>query len=260
MRGSNGRIRRLRHAVGGKLASLRRAGDTGASTGVDEVAPPVRSETSTDVADQATTDTRREPPSAGTATSKPTAEEPTRPQKRASPPEPTSEPLPLFDREIEQYDLVAAALTAKRSEVQANMDDCRDGGDRLEDFPQYWAQFQEVKAQHAELLAARQRYIADRDRLTAYGVTDAWVVAGSIVTVRFYDGTDTTFVLTERPSDTEYEAVPYSSPLGQAVRRKQVGDRVSLPAGAALTITRIEPGFRLTTKLPNRFARKSPKT
>lgn len=138
--------------------------------------------------------------------------------------------------------------------------DCRDGGDRLEDFPQYWAQFQEVKAQHAELLAARQRYIADRDRLTAYGVTDAWVVAGSIVTVRFYDGTDTTFVLTERPSDTEYEAVPYGSPLGQAVRRKQVGDRVSLPAGATLTITRIEPGFRLTTKVPNRFARKSPKT
>ncbi|MCA4997307.1 GreA/GreB family elongation factor [Tsukamurella tyrosinosolvens] len=245
MRGPDGRIRRLRHAVGGKLAGRRRGGETRASTRVT---------------DRATTDTLREPPSTGGAMSRPAAEEQTRPQKRASPPKPTSEPLPLFDREIEQYDLVAATLAAKRNEVQANMDDCRDGGDRLEDFPQYWAQFQTVKAQHADLLAARQRYIADRDRLTAYGVTDAWVVAGSIVTVRFYDGTDTTFVLTERPSDTEYEPVPYGSPLGQAVRRKQVGDRVSLPAGATLTITRIEPGFRLTTKLPNRFARKSPKT
>ncbi|HET8994982.1 MAG TPA: GreA/GreB family elongation factor, partial [Rhodococcus sp. (in: high G+C Gram-positive bacteria)] len=148
----------------------------------------------------------------------------------------------------EQYRLAEEVLAGRRRELQTKMDECRDGGDLLVDYQRYHSRFRQVEAQLVELVASRRRYIADRDRLASWGSTDDWVVAGSIVTIRYLDGDQSTFALTERPIDTEYETVSYESPLGKAVRRRKVGDKVSLPAGAPLVIVDIIPGFRVDSR------------
>ncbi|MGX6512518.1 GreA/GreB family elongation factor [Rhodococcus sp. SJ-2] len=153
-----------------------------------------------------------------------------------------------FDRELEQYRLAEEVLAGRRRELQAKMDECRDGGDLLVDYQRYHSSFRQVDAQLVELVASRGRYTTDRDRLASWGSTDDWVVAGSIVTIRYLDGEQSTFVLTERPIDTEYETVSYESPLGKVVRRRKVGDKVSLPAGAPLVIVDIIPGFRVDSR------------
>ncbi|MFD6893267.1 GreA/GreB family elongation factor [Rhodococcus sp. NPDC060086] len=154
-------------------------------------------------------------------------------------------PHTQFDRELKQYQLAEEMLTERKRALQAKMDECRDGGDLLVDYQRYYNRVRQVDAQLVGLGANRSQYIADRDRLASWGSTDDWVVAGSIVTIRYLDGDQSTFVLTERPIDTEYETVSYESPLGQTVRRRKVGDKVSLPAGAPLVIVDIIPGFRV---------------
>lgn len=149
-----------------------------------------------------------------------------------------------FDREIEQYYSAAQDLDDQAKNLLAKMDECRDGGDLLADFQRYEQQLRRVRKWQRELTAGREKYIVDRDNLASWGPTDDWVVAGSIVTVRYLDGHRDTFVLTERHTDTEYETVSYDSPLGQAVRRRRVGDKVSLPAGAPVVVESIKPGFR----------------
>lgn len=124
------------------------------------------------------------------------------------------------------------------------MDDCRDGGDLLVDYKRYAAQHAQAKRRLSDLAVGRAQYVADRDRLIAWGPTDERVVAGSIVTVKYLSGDMDTFVLTERPFDTEYDVVSYRSPMGLAVRRRRIGDRVSLPAGAPLVVHDVRPGFR----------------
>ncbi|WP_241665767.1 GreA/GreB family elongation factor [Prescottella subtropica] len=151
-----------------------------------------------------------------------------------------------FDRELDQYRLAAEELAVQEQGLRAKLDECRDGGDLLVDYRQYDSQLRRIQAWQRNLAVSRGRYIADRDRLAAWGSTEDWVVAGSIVTVRYLDGSRDTFVLTERHADTEYETVSYSSPMGQAVRKRRVGDKVSLPAGAPLVIDSIIPGFRMT--------------
>lgn len=157
-----------------------------------------------------------------------------------------------FDRELEQYRLVEETLTDRRQVLRAKMDECRDGGDLLVDYQRCLNQARRVEEQLADLIRSRDQYLADRDRLAAWGSTDDWVVAGSIVTIQYLDGHRDTFVLTERPLDTEYETVSYDSPLGRAVRRRRVGDKVSLPAGAQLTIADIAPGFRVHSNTADR--------
>lgn len=160
----------------------------------------------------------------------------------AMPPPPCQQ---AFDRELDQYRLAADELAEQELELRARMDDCRDGGDLLAAYGRYDGQLRQVTQRQRDLAVGRDQYIADRDRLVAWGrPTDDWVVAGSIVTVRYLDGHKDTFVLTERHTDTDYETVSYSSPMGQAVRRRRVGDKVSLPAGAPLVVDGIEPGFR----------------
>lgn len=155
-----------------------------------------------------------------------------------------ADPESSFDRELDQYRMAAEALAEQERELRARLDECRDGGDLLVDYQRYDSQLRRVQARQRNLTVARGQYIADRDRLAAWGSTDDWVVAGSIVTVRYLDGHRDTFVLTERHTDTAYETVSYASPMGQAVRKRRVGDRVSLPAGAPLVIDSIIPGFR----------------
>ncbi|MDC3729266.1 GreA/GreB family elongation factor [Rhodococcus sp. Rp3] len=149
-----------------------------------------------------------------------------------------------FDRELDQYRMAGEELAEQERELRAKMDECRDGGDLLVDYQRYDSQLRQVQARQRNLTVAHARYIADRDRLAAWGPTEDWVVAGSIVTVRYLDGHRDTFVLTERHTDSEYETVSYSSPMGQAVRKRRVGDKVALPAGAPLVIDSIIPGFR----------------
>lgn len=153
----------------------------------------------------------------------------------------------FFDRELDQYHHSAEELTAQERELRAKMSECRDGGDLLEDYQRYQQELRQVQQRQKDLAIGREQYIETRDRLVKWGATDDWVVAGSIVTVRYLDGHRETFVLTGRNTDTEYETVSYSSPLGLAVRRRKVGDRVSLPAGAPLVIDSIAPGFRRPT-------------
>ena len=152
-----------------------------------------------------------------------------------------------FDRELEQYRLAEILLTERVRELEVKMAQCRDGGDLLADYRRHDSQCRQLKAQLAGLVVSRNRYVVDRDRLAAWGSTDDWVVAGSIVTVKYLSGDRDTFVLTERPVDTEYATVSYSSPMGRAVRRRKVGDRVSLPAGAPLVIDDVRPGFRMAS-------------
>lgn len=154
------------------------------------------------------------------------------------------DPESSFDRELDQYRMAAEEVAEQERELRARLDECRDGGDLLVDYQRYDSQLRQVQAQQRNLTVGRGQYIADRDRLAAWGSTEDWVVAGSIVTVRYLDGHRDTFVLTERHTDTEYETVSYSSPMGQAVRTRRVGDKVSLPAGAPLVIDSIIPGFR----------------
>ncbi|WP_175279516.1 hypothetical protein [Prescottella equi] len=149
-----------------------------------------------------------------------------------------------FDRELDQYRIAADSLADQVRTLQTKLDECRDGGDLLEDYRRYYSQFQQVQRQQKDLAGARSRYITDRDRLAAWGSTEGWVVAGSIVTVRYPDGHQGTFVLTDRGTDTEHPTVAYSSALGQAVRRKKVGDEALLPDEGILRIERIVPGFR----------------
>ncbi|MGV9864812.1 hypothetical protein [Rhodococcus koreensis] len=123
-----------------------------------------------------------------------------------------------FDRELDQYRMAAEELAEQEQELHARLDECRDGGDLLVDYQRYDSRLRQVQARQRNLTVGRGEYIADRDRLAAWGSTEDWVVAGSIVTVRYLDGHRDTFVLTERHTDTEYETVSYSSPMGQAVR------------------------------------------
>ncbi|MGX7728484.1 GreA/GreB family elongation factor [Rhodococcus sp. 2H158] len=154
-------------------------------------------------------------------------------------------PLFEFDRELEQHQIVENMLTERIRTLQARMVECRDGGELSVDYQRYHSQVRRLEEQLAGLADSRRRYVADRDRLAAWGPTDDWVVAGSIVTIQYLDGHRDTFVLTERPLDTEYETVSYESPIGSAVKRRKVGDKVSLPAGAQLTIVEITAGFRV---------------
>ncbi|MFC0315601.1 hypothetical protein ACFQNE_11055 [Gordonia phosphorivorans] len=149
-----------------------------------------------------------------------------------------------FDRELDQYRLVAEQLTARLQELDGKMDECRDGGDLLVDYQRYANEHDQVRKKLVALAAARRKYIEDRDRLIAWGPTGDRVVAGSIVTVKYLSGELATFVLTQRPFDSEYEVVPYGSPIDIAIRRRRKGDRVSLPAGALLVIEDVRPGFR----------------
>ena len=114
------------------------------------------------------------------------------------------------------------------------------------DYQRFASERKQVRKQLLDLATGQKQYVADRDRLIAWGPTDDRVVAGSIVTVKYLSGDLDTFVLTERPFDSEYDVVSYASPMGQVVRRRQVGDRVSLPAGAPLVIHDVRPGFRGT--------------
>ncbi|WP_317451405.1 hypothetical protein [Gordonia jinghuaiqii] len=154
-----------------------------------------------------------------------------------------------FDRELDQYQLAADELASQERDLRGKMDECRDGGVLLVDYKRYECELRRVQARQQDLTAGREQYIADRDRLAEWGPTDDWVVAGSIVTVRYLDGHRETFVLTERHTDTEYETVSYASPMGQVVRKCRIGDKVSLPAGAPLVIDRITPGFRKPSTL-----------
>lgn len=149
-----------------------------------------------------------------------------------------------FDRELDQYNYAANQLAVRERELREKMNACRDGGDLLVDYRRYQSDLRRVEAWQKNLAISRQQYVETRDRLAKWGPTDEWVVAGSIVTVRYPDGHREMFVLTERLTDTEYETISYSSPMGQAVRRRRVGDKVSLPAGAPLVIDGITPGFR----------------
>jgi len=149
-----------------------------------------------------------------------------------------------FDRELDQYRMAAEELAEQERELHAKLDECRDGGDLLVDYQRYDSQLRRVQGRQRNLAVAYGQYIADRDRLAAWGSTEDWVVAGSIVTVRYLDGHRDTFVLTERHTDSEYETVSYSSPMGQAVRKRRVGDKVSLSSGAPLVIDSVIPGFR----------------
>lgn len=155
-----------------------------------------------------------------------------------------TDPGESFDRELDQYRLAAEELAEQERDLRARMDECRDGGDLLVDYQRYDSQLRQVQALQRNLSVGQRQYEADRDRLAAWGSTEDWVVAGSIATVRYLDGHRDTFVLTERHTDAEYETVSYSSPMGQTVRRRRVGDKVSLPAGAPLVIESIVPGFR----------------
>lgn len=159
---------------------------------------------------------------------------------------PVTEPTDFesFDRELDQYRMAAEELAEQERELRAKLDECRDGGDLLVDYQRYDGRLRQVQARQRNLTLSCGQYIADRDRLAAWGSTEDWVVAGSIVTVRYLDGHRDTFVLTERHTDSEYETVSYSSPMGQAVRKRRVGDKVSLSAGAPLVIDSIVPGFR----------------
>ncbi|MBA8964944.1 transcription elongation GreA/GreB family factor [Rhodococcus percolatus] len=161
-----------------------------------------------------------------------------------------TDPESSFDREIDQYRKAAEELAEQERELRARLDECRDGGDLLVDYQRYDSHLRQVQARQRNLAVGRSQYIADRDRLAAWGSTEDWVVAGSIVTVRYLDGHRDTFVLTERHTDSEYETVSYSSPMGQAVRKRRVGDKVSLPAGAPLVIDSIIPGFRRPASSP----------
>ncbi|WP_131733492.1 GreA/GreB family elongation factor [Gordonia paraffinivorans] len=150
-----------------------------------------------------------------------------------------------FDRELEQYDIAAEELAKQEKELLEKLAECRDGGDLLADYRRYEQRLRQVKERQRGLIIGREQYIVDRDKLAAWGPTDDWVVAGSIVTVRYLDGHRDTFVLTERHTDTEYETISYDSPMGQAVRRRRAGDKVHLPAGASLVVESVEPGFRM---------------
>lgn len=156
-----------------------------------------------------------------------------------------SDPDSPFDRELDQYQIATDELASQVRELRGRLDECRDGGDLLEDYRRYYSQLQQVQAQQRNLTRGRGQYIVDRDRLAAWGPSEGWVVAGSIVTVRHPDGQRDTFVLTDRHTDTEYRTVSYSSLLGQGVRRKKVGDEVLLPDEGPLVIDHIIPGFRV---------------
>lgn len=156
-----------------------------------------------------------------------------------------------FDRELKQYERAEQELASQEGELREKRNECRDGGDLLADFRRYEQQLRQVRQWQRKLVGGRKRYESTRNELAAWGPTDDWVVAGSIVTVRYLDGHRDTFVLTERHTDTEYETVSYDSPMGQAVRRRRVGDRVSLPAGAPLVVEQIRPGFRLAATSAN---------
>lgn len=138
-------------------------------------------------------------------------------------------------------------LTARIRELDTKMDECRDGGELLVDYQRYASDREQLRKQLSGLAVSLNEYLADRDRLIAWGrPTDDWAVAGSVVTVRYLGGDLDTFVLTDRPFDSEYDVVSYASPMGRAVRSKKIGARVSLPAGAPLVIHDVRPGFRGT--------------
>lgn len=156
------------------------------------------------------------------------------------------DPDALFDRELHQYQIAADKLADQVRELRIRLDECRDGGDLLEDYRRYNSQLQQVQTQQRDLAVSRSQYIVDRDRLAAWGSTKDWVVAGSVVTVSNPDGRRDTFVLTDRGTDSEYRTVSYSSVLGQGVRRKKVGNEVLLSEEGLLVIEQIIPGFRVS--------------
>ena len=154
------------------------------------------------------------------------------------------------DRELEQYRIAEAALTERVHLLETKMDQCRDGGDLLADYRRFDGECRSLKAQLSVLIARRHDYVMVRNRLAAWGPTDTWVVAGSIVEGAYLGGARDTFVLTERPSDTEYPTCSYSSPMGLALRRKRVGDTITVSGGSPFTIDSIVPGFRVAPATP----------
>lgn len=160
------------------------------------------------------------------------------------PASPAHEQPAEFDRELDQYRLAKQELTARACELEQEMGAHSVEDNLRDDFKRYATERDQVVRQLSTLVDALARYFQDRDRLIAWGPTDDWVVAGSIVTVEYMDGALETFVLTERPFDSEYEVVSYSSPLGKAIRLGKVGKRVELRSGASLVVREVHPGFR----------------
>ncbi|NDZ92857.1 hypothetical protein G3I13_19760 [Streptomyces sp. SID6673] len=158
-----------------------------------------------------------------------------------------------FDRELDQYCALESELEQQLTKLQTWIAENRDWShsSQREDLVEMLEKEAATRSQLTALRVHQQQYLDDKERLVNWGLTDEWVVAGSIVTVRHDDGEHETYVLTERPSDPEHEPLGYDSSLGLALRRRRVGDRVEYGwKGSSVLIVSISPGFREPSARP----------
>ncbi len=123
-----------------------------------------------------------------------------------------------------------------RSEISKKIEQAREEGDLKENGGYHAAKEEQGKQE------ARIRQLVDLLNKAKVGeapADDGIVVPGMIVTIRFSDGDEETFLLGSREVDMgDLEVYSERSPLGAAIHGKRIGDKASyeLPNGRAVGV------------------------
>ena len=144
----------------------------------------------------------------------------------------------------EAYDRLKAELDhlkgEGRTELAAKIESAREEGD-LRENAGYHAAKEEQGKQEARIRQLSQ--LLENARVGEAPPDSGRVEAGMLVTVRFSDGDESTFVLGSREvvspdSDVDVDVYSPQSPLGAAIYRKNVGSKAiySRPNGVKVTV------------------------
>ncbi|WP_028801267.1 GreA/GreB family elongation factor [Streptomyces sp. 142MFCol3.1] len=145
-----------------------------------------------------------------------------------------SEPAPISDAARHALEQELADLHTERRTVAATLQDSSAVGDRADEADEL------QRADDLQRLDARISEITTRLRGadTAGPPPTDRVGVGSTVTVRFADGTEETFQVSETAEELDPSLVTADSPLGRALLGHRPGDTVaySAPGGRATAV------------------------